>query len=74
MDENQTGKMLNDLHRIAISLDRVAHALAIDASCKVKDMTFHPEVGDSTIQVLQSAEDLRRKALDLLVHSYQRGG
>jgi hypothetical protein len=73
MDENQTAKMLNDLHRIAINLDRMAHAAAIDASCKVRDMTFHQGVGDSTIQVLQSAEDLRRKALDLLVHSYQRG-
>lgn len=74
MDENQTGKMLSDLHRIAISLDRVAHALAIDASCKVKDETFPQGAGDSTIHVLQSAEDLRRKALDLLAHSYQRGG
>lgn len=75
MDENQTGKMLSDLHRIAVSLDRVAHALAIDASCKVKDMNFpSAEVGDSTIQVLRSAEDLRRKALDRLAHSYQLGG
>lgn len=75
MDENQTTRLLNDLHRIAIYLDRVAHALAIDASCKVKDMAFpSAEVGDSTIQVLRSAEDLRRKALDRLVHSYQRGG
>ena len=75
MTEKETERMLSDLHRIAVSLDRAAHALAIDASCKVKDVTVPSgDVGESTIQVLTSAEDLRRKALDRLVHSYQSGG
>lgn len=75
MDENQTAQMLNDLHRIAISLDRVALSLAIEVSYKVKDEILPgPEPGESTIQALRSAEDLRRKALDRLVHSYERGG
>lgn len=74
MDENQTGKMLSDLHRIAISLDRVALALAIEVSYKVKDEILPgPEPGEKTIHVLQSAEGLRQRALERLVQSYERG-
>ncbi|MHC4137154.1 MAG: hypothetical protein ACYTDU_17385 [Planctomycetota bacterium] len=75
MNEKQTGKLLSDLDRIVISLDRMAAALAIEVSYKVKDEIFpSSEVGDTTIHVLQSAESLRQRALERLVHSYQQGG
>ena len=75
MNEKQTGKLLNDLDRIVVSLDRVAAALAIEVSYKVKDEILpSSDVGETTINVLHSAESLRTLALKRLVRSYSQEG
>ena len=40
MDENQAGRILSTLEHIAVSLDRVAAALAVEASYKIKDEPY----------------------------------
>ncbi|MHC4972395.1 MAG: hypothetical protein ACYTG3_08680 [Planctomycetota bacterium] len=73
MDENQAGRILSTLEHIAVSLDRVAAALAVEASYKIKDehLPMGAEVGDKTIVVLRTAEDLRTRALKRLARSYE---
>jgi hypothetical protein len=76
MDETETGKMLTELRRIAVSLDRLAAAFTVEMSYKVKDemLPSSSEVGETTIHVLQNAENLRQLALKRLVRSYSQGG